>query len=112
MILPTNAEAQCIVAVLATYRDREAMLEAVLERLRTEGVTQAVVVDNGASWPVRDRLTLLFGNFVDVVDMDGNRGCALGYGRGIDRALALGADMIWLLDDDNRPAQGSLAALL
>jgi GT2 family glycosyltransferase len=101
-----------IVAVLATYRDRSAMLEAVLERLQAEGVAQAVVIDNGATWPLQQRLTAQFGDFVDVVAMGGNRGCALGYTRGMERALELNADMIWLLDDDNRPTTGSLVALI
>lgn len=101
-----------VVAVLATYRDRSAMLDAVLDRLRDEGVAQAVVVDNGATWPVAERLAERLGAFVDVVAMGGNRGCALGFGSGIERALALGADIVWLLDDDNRPTPGSLAALM
>jgi GT2 family glycosyltransferase len=101
-----------VVAVLATYRDRSAMLEAVLERLRAEGVARAVVIDNGATWPIAKRLAERFGEFVDVVGMGGNRGCALGYARGMERALDLGADLVWLLDDDNRPMPGSLALLL
>ena len=104
--------AQRVTAVLATYRDRSAMLEAVLERLRDEGVAQAVVIDNGATWPLAARLAARFGDFVDVVAMGGNRGCALGYARGMERAIALGTDLIWLLDDDNRPMPGSLAALV
>ena len=100
-----------VIAVLATYRDRSAMLEAVLERLEGEGVARTVVVDNGATWPVAERLGARFGDFVDVVSMGGNRGCALGYARGMERARAIGAEMIWLLDDDNRPTPGSLAAL-
>jgi GT2 family glycosyltransferase len=105
-----------VVAVLATYRDRSAMLEAVLERLQGEGVAQAVVIDNGADWgargPIADALAARFGDFVDVVAMGGNRGCALGYAQGMERAIALDAELIWLLDDDNRPSIGSLDALL
>ena len=108
---PSN-QTRRIVAVLATYRDRRTMLEAVLERLQAEGVAQAVVIDNGATWPLGERLSARFGTFVDVVDMGGNRGCALGYARGMERAIELDADLIWLLDDDNRPATGSLAALV
>jgi GT2 family glycosyltransferase len=109
--VPDAATPRKVVAVLATYLDRSTMLEAVLDRLRDEGVTQAVVVDNGGTWPVAEHLAARFGGFVDVVAMGGNRGCALGYARGIERALELYADMIWLLDDDNRPTLGSLAAL-
>lgn len=106
------ARPQRVVAVLATYRDRRAMLEAVLGRLQDEGVAQAVVIDNGATWPLAEDLSARFGGFVDVVDMGGNRGCALGYARGMERAIKLGADLIWLLDDDNRPTSGSLSALV
>lgn len=115
---PARTAGECVVAVLATYRDRSAMLEAVLDRLRDEGVAQAVVVDNGADWSangsasISERLAARFGDFVDVVGMGGNRGCALGYAQGMERAIALDADLIWLLDDDNRPTAGSLGALL
>jgi GT2 family glycosyltransferase len=109
--IPEVAQPTSVIAVLATYLDRSTMLEAVLDRLRDEGVSQAVVVDNGGTWPVAERLKARFGDFVDVVAMGGNRGCALGYARGIERALELHADMIWLLDDDNRPTLGSLSAL-
>ena len=112
LIPAPSGQARRIVAVLATYRDRRTMLEAVLERLQVEGVARAVVVDNGATWPLAERLSARFGAFVDVVDMGGNRGCALGYARGMERAIALDAELIWLLDDDNRPATGSLAALV
>lgn len=114
--MTSNNKAERVVAVLATYRDRSAMLEAVIERLRVEGVAQAVVIDNGADWgtkgPIAQRLLSQFGDFVDVVAMGGNHGCALGYARGMERAIALGADLIWLMDDDNRPVTGSLGALL
>jgi GT2 family glycosyltransferase len=108
---PDSASPGQIVAVLATYQNRATMLEAVLERLQDEGVAQAVLIDNGATWPLAQRLAERFGKFVDVVAMGGNLGCALGYARGMERALELKADMIWLLDDDNRPTPGSLAAL-
>lgn len=101
-----------VIAVLATYRDRSKMLEAVLSRLRDEGVTRAVVVDNGSTWPIAERLFARFGDFVDVVPMNGNQGCALGYARGLERAVALDAELIWLLDDDNQPMSGALAALV
>ncbi len=111
-----NDPAPRVFAVLATYRDRSAMLEAVLERLRDEGVARAVVIDNGSDWgakgPVAQALAARFGDFVDVVDMGGNQGCALGYARGMERAVELGAGLIWLMDDDNRPTAGSLSALL
>lgn len=109
---PQNGALPRIVAVLATYQDRSTMLEAVLERLQSEGVARAVVIDNGATWPLAGRLTARFGDFVDVVAMGGNCGCALGYARGMERALELDADMVWLLDDDNRPTPGSRAALV
>jgi GT2 family glycosyltransferase len=113
---PARTGGERVVAVLATYRDRSAMLEAVLERLRHEGVAQAVVIDNGSDWgskgPVAQALAARFAGFVDVVDMGGNQGCALGYARGMERAIELKADLVWLMDDDNRPTHGSLAALL
>lgn len=44
--------------------------------------------------------------------MCANTGSARGFKAGISRAMEVGAEYIWLLDDDNRPKSGCLDALL
>ena len=101
-----------VVCVIVTYAERRALLCQVLDALPAQGVRRAVVVDNGARWPVRAELAAKYGDFVDVVEMGRNTGSAPGYAAGIQRALDLGAEFIFLLDDDNRPEPGALSTLL
>jgi hypothetical protein len=56
-------------------------------------------------------LNAIYHDFIDVVEMGGNTGSAKGFATGIQRALDLGAQYIWLLDDDNRPRGGALQKL-
>ena len=100
-----------VTVVTVTYGERRALLRQVLDALPAQGVSRAVVVDNGARWPVKDELAAAYGNFVEVVEMGCNTGSAGGFAAGIRRALETGAEFIWLLDDDNRPAPDCLAAL-
>ena len=100
-----------VTVVTVTYGERRALLRQVLDALPAQGVSRAVVVDNGARWPVKDELAAAYGDFADVVEMGRNTGSAAGFGAGIRRALETGAEFIWLLDDDNRPAPDCLAAL-
>ncbi|HXF08263.1 MAG TPA: glycosyltransferase [Candidatus Acidoferrales bacterium] len=102
---------RAVTVVTVTYGERRAYLRQVLDALPAQGVGRAVVVDNGARWPVKDELAAAYGDFVDVVEMGRNTGSAAGFGAGIRRALETGAEYIWLLDDDNRPAPDCLAAL-
>ena len=101
-----------VVCVIVTYGDRRAMLLQVLDSLPSQGIKRIVVVNNGAHWPVRNELVSRYRDFVDVVELPRNSGSAAGYAAGIRRALELGEDYVWLLDDDNRPTVSCLAALL
>lgn len=100
------------IIVTVTYGDRERLLRQVLDAVRSIGAAKIVVVDNGAVWPVKSVLSAVYRDFVDVVEMGKNTGSAKGYATGIKRALDLGADYIWLLDDDNCPQKDALSVLL
>ena len=101
-----------VFAIAVTYGGRQLLLQRVLAGLAAQGVTKAIVVDNGASWPVSATLAGQYSAFVEVVCMSHNVGSAGGYAAGIQRALDLGAEFIWLLDDDNEPVEGCLARLM
>ncbi len=100
-----------VTVVTVTYGERRALLRQVLDSLPAQGVSRAVVVDNGARWPVKEELAAAYGDFAQVVEMGRNTGSAGGFAAGLQRALETGAEYIWLLDDDNRPAPDCLAAL-
>ncbi|MBE7561652.1 glycosyltransferase [Acidithiobacillus sp. HP-6] len=99
------------IVVTVTYGKREHLLRQVLDGVRNSDVSMVVVVDNGAAWPVKAGLTVAYPDFVHVVEMVENTGSAMGYSTGIQRALELGAEYIWLLDDDNRPRSDALQKL-
>jgi GT2 family glycosyltransferase len=102
-----------VTAVTVTYGNRKHLLERAIRAARSEGIGQLVVVDNGALWPVSAELEEGgFEDRLDIIEMGRNTGSAGGYAAGLSRALELGAEYIWLLDDDNHPEQGCLGTLL
>lgn len=109
---PSASTEQRLCVVTVTYGERLALLERMLEAVGRQGVREVVVVDNGSTGGLAglsDRFPLLR---LHVESMGMNTGSAVGFGKGIDVALALGVDMVWLLDDDNLPLEGALVALL
>lgn len=104
--------AAAVTVVTVTYGERRDLLRQVLDALPRQGVGKVVVVNNGARWPVKAELTEAYGERVDVVEMGHNTGSAPGFAAGIQRAVELGAEYLWLLDDDNRPESGCLDILL
>ncbi len=71
---------------------------------------RAVIVNNAA---ISDfsQLKAKWGRRIAVVDLASNTGSAHGYAIGIQAALALGAAYLWLMDDDNAPAKGTVRIL-
>ncbi|MBN6743142.1 glycosyltransferase, partial [Acidithiobacillus sp. MC6.1] len=100
-----------VVLVTVTYGSREALLRQVLDAVHHLDIAKVIVVNNGATWPVKTELGKTYLGFVDVVEMGGNTGSAKGFATGMQRAFDLGADYIWLLDDDNCPQLDALSVL-
>ncbi|MFC5996232.1 glycosyltransferase [Pseudonocardia hispaniensis] len=101
-----------VVAVVVTRHRCEQLIDSLDAMAKqTHPVTRLVVVDNGPDQPARD-----------VVESCGlpatwlpswrNLGGAGGFALGILHALALGADWIWLGDDDGYPADETTLATL
>lgn len=111
--IPSTNTKGLVCAVTVTYGNRRHLLLPVLTTLlEEEKVGKIVVVSNGAEWNVRALANELAPGGVDVFEIDKNRGSAAGFATGIRRAFDLGAEFIWLLDDDNQPEKGSLSELL
>ena len=100
------------VAVTVTYGQRWHLLRRALASAKSEGFDRALVVDNGAKADIAQLAADEFGDFVDVVTVGRNTGSAGGFKMGIQRALALDAEYLLLLDDDNELQPGALAALV
>lgn len=101
-----------IISVIVTYGCRKTYLLSVIDRLKIEGIDKLIVVNNGSSWLVQSVLSCANHDIIDVINLNENTGSANAYAIGIERAISIGADFIWLLDDDNLPDVGSLKKLL
>lgn len=89
-----------VVAVIVTF-NRPTMLVQAIESIHKQDreVSAIVVVDNGTSIESRE---IINRDFPDVVheQMNDNLGSNGGFNFGIAKALELGADYIWLFNDD------------
>ncbi len=101
-----------VVAVVLTWNDTEmsaGCIRSVLEGSCKPETT--VLVDNGSLPPAGP---VLEGQFpeLDVVQLPENRGFTGGCNRGIERALELGADYVFLLNNDTIVHPGAVARLV
>ncbi len=102
-----------VFVIIAAHNRREITL-ACLRRLRAQGVltwSTALVVDDGSSDGTGDAVRL---NFPEVAVLRGN-GNLYWTGAtawGMRRAVELGAEYVFWLNDDCEPQPGALAALL
>ncbi len=100
-----------VAAVLVTYNRRELLLEslAAVHSQRRPPDT-VIVVDNastdGSAAAVQTRFPA-----VRLAELGDNLGGAGGFAYGMALALADGADLIWIMDDDTVPEPGALLAL-
>ena len=106
------AEGQRVLAVVVTWNRRALLVESLRAVQRqTVPADGIVVVDNASTDGTAELLTTEFPD-VDVVTATHNTGGAGGFALGLGRALELGCDAIWLMDDDTVPAPTALGALL
>ena len=104
--------ADSVVAVVVTRNRRELLAESLkMLAAQTRQPDHLVVVDNGPDEPVRD-IVESCGLPTTYLVSKRNLGGAGGFALGILHALALGAEWVWLADDDGRPADDSVLAVL
>lgn len=101
-----------VAPVIVTYSDRLKYVFLVLDRLKEIGVFKSIVVLNGVLSSADKIQKLKQDTFVEVVELNSNTGSAGGYFHGIDHALSMNIDFVWLLDDDNLPDRKALDILL
>ncbi len=106
-----------VVAVVVTWNRQELLAEA-LDALaaQTHRLAGTVVVDNastdGTGALLRRRLDEGRPAPLEVVTLTENTGGAGGFAVGMEQALRLEPDLVWLLDDDTVPTPGAAAALV
>jgi len=109
---PERLPADSVVAVIVT-RHRNALLVDSLAAMAKQShpVTHLVVVDNGPDQPAREVVEAC-GVPATYLPSHHNLGGAGGFALGMLHALALGADWVWLGDDDGRAGDEHVLATL
>ena len=102
-----------VCAVIVSYGDRAVFFTEVIERLAHQNLIKHIVlVNNDIKGQSVDKLEELRSNKkIIVIDQGHNSGSAKGFKDGINKALKLNVDFIWLLDDDNLPQENALSVL-
>ena len=101
-----------VCAVVVTHRRREQLAKSLdVVTTQTRMIDHLIVVDNDHDERVSD---LVAGQAVRSTYLGSRRnlGGAGGFALGMLHALALGADWVWLADDDGRPGDSEVLATL
>lgn len=110
--MTSELPADSVVAVVVTRNRRELLAESLkMLSAQTRQPDHLVVVDNGPDDPVRD-IVESCGLSTTYLVSKRNLGGAGGFALGILHALALGAEWVWLADDDGRPADETVLSVL
>jgi GT2 family glycosyltransferase len=104
-----------VAAVVVTYNRKDKLVK-VIDHLLAQSMRPAwiVVVDNASTDGTADYLTELSASHpkVVVVSQPENSGGAGGFATGMARGYELGADFVWIMDDDCYAASDALEELL
>lgn len=102
--------------VIVTYGDRWSLLSNVLKRIINQKfIKEILLIDNASKYDLETKINQAFNinNKISVITFEENKGSAYGVKYGIQAIIKKGnCDLIWLLDDDNYPEEGSLDILL
>ena len=110
---PAPARGQVeVMAVIVTYNRCAMVLESLAA---VEGQSRppdsVVVIDNASTDGTAAAVRAGFPG-ARLVELPSNTGGAGGFAYGLSLALADGADLVWLMDDDTIPQAGALEAML
>jgi rhamnopyranosyl-N-acetylglucosaminyl-diphospho-decaprenol beta-1,3/1,4-galactofuranosyltransferase len=101
-----------VAAVVVTFNRRDLLLESLAAVTgQSRAPDRVIVVDNASTDGTAAAVGEAF-PAVQLAALSQNTGGAGGFACGTSLALAAGADLIWLMDDDTVPEPGALAALL
>jgi len=102
-----------VLIVILNWNDAEETVQAVqsLSTIRYDN-WRALVVDNGSTDGSLERLLPLASENLEVVGVPENRGYTGGCNLGLHRGLEVGADYVWLLNNDAVAETETLASLV
>jgi rhamnopyranosyl-N-acetylglucosaminyl-diphospho-decaprenol beta-1,3/1,4-galactofuranosyltransferase len=101
-----------VVAVVVTRHRRELLADSLkMLAAQTRQPDHIIVVDNGADDPAEDVVAACAAPTTYLLSHR-NLGGAGGFALGMLQALAMGAEWVWLADDDGRPADETVLATL
>src|SRR5690349_20673166 len=96
-----------VMAVVVTYNRSRLLLECLSALLRqTQPLDRVVLVDNASTDDTVEQLRThgyLDRPEIDYTRLPTNTGGAGGFHEGLRRAMELGADWMWVMDDDAEP---------
>lgn len=105
-----------VVAILLTFNRRHLVTRALDSLLaQSRPIDKIVLVDNASTDGTAEMLKAqgyLDNGVVDLVSLPINLGCSGGLHAGIERAMSLGYDWLWLMDDDATAESNALEVLL
>src|SRR5215470_12302472 len=101
-----------VTAVIVTYNRCSLLLESLAAtREQSRQPDSVLVIDNASTDGTAEAVRAKFAA-VGLVTLPRNTGGAGGFAYGLAMALADGADLVWLMDDDTIPEKQALAAML
>jgi rhamnopyranosyl-N-acetylglucosaminyl-diphospho-decaprenol beta-1,3/1,4-galactofuranosyltransferase len=101
-----------VTAVVVTHNRRRLLLEALAAVYAQSRTPDAVIVVDNASTDGTAAAVRAHYPAAVLAGLARNTGGAGGFACGMALALADGADLVWLMDDDTVPGPGALGALL
>ena len=101
-----------VIAVVVTYNRRQLLLESLAAVHAQSRAPDAVIVVDNASTDETAAAVRSHYPAVTLAELARNTGGAGGFASGLALALADGADLVWLMDDDTVPEPHALRALL
>lgn len=103
-----------VAAVIVTYNRKDLLLECINAILaQKKSVPDIIVIDNDSSDGTGETLQAFVGNgSVIYFNTGSNLGGAGGFQYGIRKAVELGYDYLWIMDDDCIPSSTALISLI
>lgn len=103
-----------VIAVVVTYNRKELLKECV-EALLKQSYTNCkiLIVDNASTDGTKEYIDKYIKNEeVEYINTGSNLGGAGGFNFGIKKAIELGFEYIWIMDDDTIPYENALSELI
>jgi GT2 family glycosyltransferase len=111
-MMTTDQQKPPVIVVIVNWERPEDTIECIQSVLNSQRASpQVLVVDNGSNDDSVQRISSLYPD-IEIIELDQNLGFAGGYNAGIDRALKMRAEKIFLLNNDAVVEPETISALM